>query len=463
MGEDIHDMIESAKRIHFVGIGGSGMFPLVQILHSKGHVITGSDIDDNSDIVRAEREMGIKVNVPHVAGAVDGADVVVVTAALFKNNPEVERAAELGIPIVRRSELLGYVTKLYSDAFCISGTHGKTTCTSLLTEILFDAGRDPSAVIGGKLSAIHGYGRSGASELMTCEACEYVDTFLQLYPDYAVVLDIDKDHLDYFKTEERLAQSFTAFARRASKAVIANADDRKTVEAVKDCEKPVIYFGTSPDSDYLIKNAHPREKAFYSFELVHGDRTVGIDLNIPGAHNVYNAAAAAVCAMIAGCTDAEITSGIANFHGAGRRFELVGTAGGITIVDDYAHHPQEIAATLTAAKQMGYRHVWAVFQPFTFSRTLMLLHEFASSLSIADRVVMTKIKGAREVDENKVHTSDLAALISNSAWFDTFEEVAKYTMDNAESGDLVITLGCGDIYKAARMMLALGKNEQERK
>lgn len=428
------------------------MFPLVKILFDYGYIVTGSDIDNNADIVGYERKMGINVNVPHMASAVEGADAVIVTAALFADNPEVNHAKQLGIPVIKRSELLGYVTSLYQNAFCISGTHGKTTTTSALTQILFEAGKDPSAVIGGRLPVIDGYGRSGKSQLMTCEACEYVDTFLELYPDYSVILNIDRDHLDYFKTEERLSQSFTNFAKRANRAVIANGDDAKTVAAVKGIDKPVIFFGSSAECEYKIENIRREQSAFYAFDLVHGAETIKIQLSIPGKHNVYNAAAAAVCAHIAGCTGQEIASGILNFKGAGRRFEIVGHIEGITVADDYAHHPQEIAATLKAAKEMGYNHVIAVFQPFTFTRTKLLLNEFAEALSIADKVVMTKIMGAREKDDDSIHTSDLAALIKESSWFDSFEQVTDYVMSVAKSGDIVVTLGCGDIYKAARMM-----------
>ena len=458
MTQEVQGILKNARRVHFIGIGGSGMFPLVQILHEKGYTITGSDVDDMSDIVRTERKMGIPVNVPHRADAVEGADAVVVSAALFQDNPEVRRAQELGIPIIKRSELLGYVTSLYSNAFCIAGTHGKTTTTSMLTEILYDAGRDPSVVIGGKLPAIHGYGRCGSSDIMTCESCEYVDTFLELEPDYAIILNIDRDHLDYFGTEERLSQSFTRFASLAAKAVIINGDDAKAVAAVAGLDKPIIRFGRGEGCDYRILDERPYERAYYEFTLtVPGGEPVHIRTSVPGEHNVCNAAAAAAAAHIAGCTNEEIADGIYAFHGAGRRFELVGRRGGVTIVDDYAHHPEEIRVTLMAAREMGYRRVWAVFQPFTYSRTKLLLHEFASALSIADHVVMTAIKGAREVDPGDISTADLAALIDGSVWFETFEEVADYVVAHAHPDDLVITLGCGDIYKAARMMLTRGQ------
>ena len=229
MTQEVQGILKNAQRVHFIGIGGSGMFPLVQILHEKGYTITGSDVDDMSDIVRTERKMGIPVNVPHRADAVEGADAVVVSAALFQDNPEVRRAQELGIPIIKRSELLGYVTSLYSNAFCIAGTHGKTTTTSMLTEILYDAGRDPSAVIGGKLPAINAYGRYGHSQNFVCESCEYNNTFLHMDPDIAVVLNIDRDHLDFFGDLEHIQEAFIKFANKATRTVIYNGDDANTV------------------------------------------------------------------------------------------------------------------------------------------------------------------------------------------------------------------------------------------
>lgn len=454
MEKDIRHLLDGVKKLHFVGIGGSGMFPLVQILHSEGFIISGSDVDDNSDNVKSERAMGIKVNVPHMAEAVEGADALVVSAAIFPDNPEIVRANQLSIPIIKRSQLLGYVTSLYDKAFCISGTHGKTSATSMLTQILFDAGKDPSAVIGGRLPAINGYGRRGSSDIMTCESCEFVDTFLELLPDYSVILNIDRDHLEYFGTEERLAQSFTRFANNAEKAIIANADDTKTVKALADAQKPVIWFGKSEGCQYRITDVELLPRACFGFTLELPDNTrANIKLSAPGEHHVYNAAAAAACAHIAGCTPEEIQKGLAAFKGAGRRFEIVGEVNGITVADDYAHHPREIACTLETAVKMGYSRVWAVFQPFTYSRTKMLLEDFAKSLSIADRVVMTKIMGGREREDKTVSTAQLAKLIDGSVWFNEFDEVADYILNNAAEGDLVITMGCGDIYKAARMIV----------
>ena len=453
MQYDISELLKKGGRIHFVGIGGSGMFPIVQILHSLGHEISGSDVNEGS-IIDMERQMGIPVYMGHDPKNVDGASMLVVTAALFSDNPEVLRANELGIPVIPRADMFGYITTLYSRSLCVSGTHGKTTTTCMLTSIMLKAGMDPSALIGGKLPLIKGYGRVGSSDVFVCEACEFKDTFLHLSPAYSIILNIDDDHLDYFGTIENSMRSFLKFADNASTGVIANIDDANTVKALSDCKTPVIYYGTDEKADYRIINAEKYERAFYQFELQHNGTVIGpYRLKVPGKHNVWNAAAAIACSLECGCSPDQIHDGLESFTGAGRRFEILGQFNGVTVADDYAHHPTEIAATLNAAQSMGYERVIAVFQPFTYSRTFLLLDDFAEALSIADIVVMTEIMGSREKNTYNIYTADLAEKIPGSVWFNTFEEVVSHVRSIAEEGDLVLTLGCGDIYKAAHMML----------
>lgn len=453
MEYNIADLLEKGGRIHFVGIGGSGMFPIVQILHANGHEISGSDVNEGS-IIEMEREMGIPVFMGHDPANVEGATMLVVTAALFSDNPEVLHANELGIPVIPRADMFGYITTLYENALCVSGTHGKTTTTCMLTSILMKGGQDPSALIGGKLPLIHGYGRVGKSGNFVCEACEFKDTFLHLSPSHSIILNVDADHLDYFGTLENVILSFHKFASNASKMVIANLDDANTVTAVRDCGRPVVFFGTSKDADYRISGIQPWEKAFYSFNLSHNGEDLGtFRLHVPGVHNVWNAAAAVTAALEMGVDHDAIREGLQSFTGAGRRFEFLGTYDGVTVADDYAHHPAELAATLRAAQNMGFNRVIAVFQPFTYSRTYLLLDEFAQALSLADVVVMTEIMGSREKNTYGIYTADLAAKIPGSVWFNTFEEVVEHVRKIAREGDLVLTLGCGDIYKAAHMML----------
>lgn len=452
-----HTILAGKKHLHFIGVGGSGMYPLVQILHAQGFHISGSD-NNETDTLAAERRLGVDVHLGHSPENLQGADLVVYSAAIMADNPELCAARASGVPVLERSELLGLVTRWFEKALCISGTHGKTTASSMLTQILFEAGLDPSAVIGGKLPAIGGSGRAGKSELMVCEACEFVDTFLKLSPDVAVILNIDNDHLDYFGTVEGAMKSFRRFAEMATVCVIANGDDANTQKALSGIDKRVVTFGLNPENDYRAANIthnDGRERYNTSFDLMKGDRLVApIILHVPGIHNIYNAMAAAITALEAGASAGQIADGLLHFKGAGRRFEVLGHVNGVTIADDYAHHPAEVAVTLRAAVSMGYQTVWAVFQPFTFSRTFLLLDDFASALSIADRVVLSPIMGSREVNTYGIHSSDLAAKINGCVVLETFEQIADYVMAHAEPGDLVITLGCGDIYKAAKQMAA---------
>lgn len=456
MAYDIAELLGRGGRIHFVGIGGSGMFPIVQILHSLGHEISGSDVNEGS-IIEYERAMGIDVCIGHKAENVDGASMLVVTAALFSDNPEVARANELGIPVIPRADMFGYITTLYSNSMCVSGTHGKTTTTCMLTSILIKAGYDPSALIGGKLPLINGYGRVGESSNFVCEACEFKDTFLHLSPSYSIILNIDNDHLDYFGTIENSMKSFRRFAENASQAVVAILDDANTVKALEGFEGRIVWFGESEDADYRISDAAPYDRAFFRFRLSRRGEDLGeFTLRIPGRQNVFNAAAAIAAASEIGISADSAREGLESFRGAGRRFEMLGEFNGVTVADDYGHHPRELSVTLDAALAMGYDRVIAVFQPFTFSRTKLLLTDFADALSKADIVVMTAIMGSREKNTYGISTQDLADLIPGSVWFETFEEVRDHVLSIAKPGDLVLTMGCGDVYKCAHMILDKG-------
>lgn len=448
------NLLDGIMKIHFVGIGGSGMFPLVQILHEVGYEITGSDVNEG-DIISKERAMGIPVIMGHKPENVHGTELVVYTAAVMKGNPEVDEANRLGIPCVERSILLGYTANTYPHPICIAGTHGKTTSTAMTTQILVMAGKDPAAVIGGKLPLIDGYGRYGAGKEIVVEACEFSNTFLHLKPHISVLLNVDADHLDFFKTMDNLKSSFRKFALLTQHTIVANADDLNTMQVLSGVDRYISTFGLNSGADYRGINVCEERPAFYGFDICeNAQQCVHISLNVPGKHNVYNALASYAAARLVGCTPEECAEGISAFKGAGRRFEILGVKNGVTIADDYAHHPTELEVTLSAAKKMGFNKVWAVHQPFTYSRTKLLLDDFASVLSIADEVVMTEIMGSRETnDEYNIYTKDLAAKIPNSVWFNSFDEVVSHVLANATEGDLVLTLGCGDIYKAAKMML----------
>ncbi len=449
------------KHIHFIGIGGSGMYPLAQILHKQGYYLTGSD-NNETETLKAVRNMGIPVYMGQRAENIEGADLIVHTAAIMADNPELIAAKASGVSVIERSVLLGLITSMYDNAVCVCGTHGKTTATSMLTHIFIADGNDLTAVIGGKLKAIGGSGICGTSDTMVCEACEFVDTFLKLYPDTAVVLNIDCDHLDYFKTMENMKRSFTKFCSMTTKIIVYNGDDANTVEAVSaaDTKARLVTFGRSGRNDYYPANINHVSGFHTEFDVYRQGALLGrAAINVPGEHNVLNAVAAIAAAVENGCKYDSAVKGLAEFHGAVRRFEKLAEINGITIVDDYAHHPTEVRSLLETAKGMNFGRVWAVHQPFTYSRTATLLNEFADALGIADKVVLTEIMGSREKNTYNIYSKDLAEKIPGAVWFPTFEEVAKYVIDNAQSGDLIITLGCGDVYKVAYMMIDMLKGK----
>lgn len=459
------NLLKGKKHIHFIGIGGSGMYPLAQILHAEGYYLTGSD-NNETDTLQAVRDMGIPVFVGQNSENIEGSDLIVHTAAIMADNPELIAAKSSGVPVLERSELLGIVTSWYDNAICVSGTHGKTTTSSMITQILLKSNIDISVVIGGKLPLIHGSGRVGKSDIMVCEACEFVDTFLKLYPDISVILNIDADHLDYFKTVDNIIKSFHKFAENTTKAVFVNGDDDNSMKAVEGIDKSrIITFGKTSKNDWYPAEIDYISGMQTSFTLMHkGEAVSRITLNVPGKHNVINAVAAGAASYYAGVSGEIIAKGLFDFRGAGRRFEKYGEVKGITVVDDYAHHPAEITVTLNAAMQMGYRNVWAVFQPFTYSRTSMLLDEFAKALSIADKCVLTAIMGSREKNTYNIYSKDLGCKIDGCVYFDeedhdkSFDLVTDYVCKNARSGDLIVTLGCGDINKAAKTILKKLKN-----
>lgn len=441
-----------------IGIGGSGMYPLAQILHAKGYHITGSD-NNETDTLRAVRAMGIEVFMGQRAENIKGADLIIHTAAIMQDNPELIAAKASGVPVLERSDLLGIVTSWYKNAVCVSGTHGKTTVTSMITQILKQGGMDITAYIGGKLPIIGGSGCVGTSDTMVCEACEFVDHFLKLSPDIAVVLNVDADHLDYFGTLDNVIASFRKFCTLAGR-VIANGDDANTRKAIEGLDKEIITFGYSEDNDWYAKNVNKVNGLLTEFDIYrNGELFTKAKLHIPGVHNVLNAVAAAAAAYMSGADAQMIAAGLDSFHGAKRRFEKYGEVGGITVCDDYGHHPAELEATLIAARDMGFRQVWAVFQPFTFSRTALLLDDFIRVLSIPDNCIITAIMGSREKNTYNIYDKDIGEKVKGAVWFGeqdhdkNFELCAEYAAEHARSGDLILTMGCGDVNKCANLIL----------
>lgn len=462
------NILNGKKHIHFIGIGGSGMYPLAQILHTQGYYLTGSD-NNETETLDAVRKMGIPVFIGQRAENIEGADLIVFSAAIMDDNPELMASRASGVPVLERSELLGIVTSWYSNAVCVSGTHGKTTTTSMLTQIFRTGDVDISAVIGGKLDCIGGSGRAGSSDVMICESCEFRDTFLRLFPDISVILNIDADHLDYFGTLENIIKSFHKFAENTSKCIIVNGSDANSMKALEGISgKEIITFGRDDSCDFYPENVKHENGLLTTYDAMYkGEKLGTVTLHVAGIHNVLNSLAAVAAAHYLGLDFKFVQQGLAEFRGAKRRFEKLGYEKGITVVDDYAHHPTELEATLNAAMEMKFNNVWAIFQPFTFSRTKILLDDFARVLAIPDHTILTDIMGSREKNTFGIFTRHLAEKIPNCIWFpqdesvewtderkyENFGQICDYVCEHARSGDLVITLGCGDAYKISRMIL----------
>ena len=441
-------IIDNVKRIHMIGIGGSGMCPLAEILHSKGYELTGSD-NNPSDPLKRVQNLGIKVFLGHNAENVKGAELVVYSAAISKDNPELLEAEKMGIPTMERSHLLGALTRKFENVIGVCGTHGKTSVTSMITQILILNKQDPTAVIGGKLPLINSNGIAGNSQTMVCESCEFVDTFLQLSPDITVLLNIDNDHLDYFKTMDNMVLSFKKFVSMG-KICYVNGQDELALKAAEDVKK--VTFGFEDKNDYVAKNIKSGKYGFCFDVYKRGEKLETVQLHIPGQHNVLNALSAFAVAYDMGIEPKGIKDALEKFTGAGRRFEFLGEFSGFVLADDYAHHPTEITATLTAAKNLDYKRVIAVFQPFTFSRTALLKDDFIKALSIADKVILTPIMGSREVNNFNIYSEDLAKGLKDCVIVDGFENIADTIIATAKEGDIVITMGGGDIYKAAHIV-----------
>lgn len=446
----LDEILKNSKKIHMIGIGGSGMCPIAEILHSRGYIITGSD-NNESDNIKRMRGLDIKVIMGHSAENVNGAEVVIYSAAISRDNPELKEAERQGLPVMERSEVLGALTRRYNKVIGVSGTHGKTTTSSIITQILYMCNYDPTAVIGGRLPIINANGRAGSSEYMVCESCEFVDTFLKLSPDLSVLLNIDGDHLDYFKTMDNLIASFKKFVAMSAVAVV-NGDDPLCAYAIDGFEGECLKFGLNSDNDFTAENIRSGERGMCFDVLVKGQKMTTVNLQIPGRHNVYNALAAFAVAYYYGVKPQQIKTAIEAFTGSGRRFERLGQFGGICLVDDYAHHPTEIASTLKAARDLGYDEIVAVFQPFTFSRTQLLKNEFINALSLADKVVLMPIMGSREINETGIRSEDLAAGLDDCVCVETFEQAADTAIRLADKEAMIITMGGGDIYKAAHII-----------
>ena len=453
------------KNIHCIGIGGIGLSGIAEILLSRGHNVSGSDMRE-SDITEKLVGDGAKISLGHRAENVEGADLVVYTVAVGDDNPELARAKELGIPTITRAQALGALMEEYTSSIAISGTHGKTTTTAMISLILKHAGKDPTISVGGNLDEIGGNFYVGGKVFFVTEACEYRDSFLELKPNIEIILNIDSDHLDYFKDVEHIARSFDRFASLvpANGTVIAY-DANPFVHSVIEGLPNAVTFGFSTGSDYYASNISFDNEGMPGFDVYHqGEKLCRINLSVPGEHNILNSLAAFACCHILGVEIDQIVSTLHEYRGIHRRFDVLGKiSGDIRIIDDYAHHPTEIKATLAAIKNMKHNHLWCLFQPHTYTRTMALMDEFAGSFDNADRIVLAEIYAAREKNIYKISSRTLMERLrehdpdKDVYFFENFEDIARFVYDKAEEGDLILTMGAGDIYRVGEMILDLDR------
>ncbi|MBQ3879036.1 MAG: UDP-N-acetylmuramate--L-alanine ligase [Oscillospiraceae bacterium] len=448
-------MFDKEKKICLVGIGGISMSALAIALAHRGFRVYGSDRSE-SDTTCMLASRGIPVVIGHKGETVEGAGCVVCTAAVHDDNPELRRASELGIPIYRRSEAWGELMRECREVVCVCGCHGKSTTTALCTHIALEAGIDASVMIGANLPLIGGTVRCGGKDLFIAEACEYCDSFLDFPPTVAVVNNIEEDHLDYFKDLDAIKASFARFVSKvpAHGAVVANHDDANTVEVVEKCGKRIVWFGLH-EGDVHAETLSD-EQGYYSFELVTPAWRRSVKLRIPGIYNVYNALASAAASYVLGIDPDACVKGIEGFGGISRRFELVGEYYGIPVIDDYAHHPTALRDVLRAVREMGYKRIVCVFQSHTYSRTWQLYEDFIDALRLADVAVVADIYAAREINTYGVSAEAMAKALPGGIYAGDFDGICDYLRDNVRAGDVILTVGAGDVYKVGQKLL--GKN-----
>lgn len=447
--------------VHFIGIGGISMSGLAEILLKENFTVSGSD-NKESALTAHLIQSGAQIFYGQKASnIINGIDVVVYTAAIHEDNEEYSAALNKGLPMLSRAELLGQLMTNYKTPIAISGTHGKTTTTSMLSHILLAGDLDPTISVGGILKAIGGNIRIGTSEFFVTEACEYTNSFLHFFPKIGVILNIDEDHLDFFKDLKDIMNSFRKFAELLPQdgTLIINSDiaDVQTITDGLSCR--VITYGMSSASDYQITNITHNEKGNASFDFVRKDNVCEhISLSVNGEHNVSNALAAAVVADVLGIPVEITKNGLSEFTGTKRRFEHKGEKNGFTVVDDYAHHPTEIRATLSAAAHYPHRELWCVFQPHTYTRTKALFHEFVDALKAADHIILADIYAAREVDDLGISSSDIQQSLLNAGadayYFSSFSEIEDFCVKNCQKNDLLITMGAGDVVNIGENVLS---------
>lgn len=446
--------------IHFIGIGGISMSGLAEILMGEGFTVSGSDAKE-SPLTKSLEAKGAKIFYGQRASNImDSTEAVVYTAAIHSDNAEFAKAKEKNLPMLTRAQLLGQIMRNYETPIAISGTHGKTTTTSMVSHILLEGKCDPTISVGGILPAIGGNIRVGESETFVTEACEYTNSFLSFFPKISIILNIDADHLDFFKDLDDIRNSFRRFSELlpSDGTLIINADIPNYQEITKNLPCHVVTYGLEQEADYQAKNITFDKYGHASFTVYkNGKKTGSYYLKVPGMHNVSNALASIALGHLLGLTEEVIIKGLGSFTGTDRRFQYKGEVAGVTVIDDYAHHPTEIEATLHAAGNYPHQKVWCVFQPHTYTRTKALLPEFAKALTLADHVVLADIYAARETDTLGISSEDLQKRIQELGtpceYFPTFDEIENFLLENCSRGDLLITMGAGDVVNIGEHLL----------
>lgn len=447
--------IEELKgnHVHFIGIGGISMSGLAEILHHKGYIVSGSDIRQ-SPLTDKLQDKGIKIHIGHNASHIEGIDWVVYTVAVKEDNPEMVAAKEKNIPILERATLLGHIMETYPYSIGISGSHGKTTTTSMLSIILQNAKLDPTILVGGELDDIGGNVKIGNSSYFLTEACEYNESFLNFEPYMAIILNIDKDHLDYFKDLDRIYEAFVSYVNLVPQngIIIGCTDDPLVSKLMNETHIRKVSFAIENKADWMARDIKYDDKGHPSYRGVYKGQDMGrFQLKIPGRYNIYNALAASAAAWAIGISADTIRDSLSDFKGTHRRFEIKGSLNNVTVVDDYAHHPTEVRATLQAARKYPHKRIWCVFQPHTYSRTQKLFYEFSESFLDADEVIITDIYAAREKAIDGVNSENLAKAINDKGkscrYMSSFDQTVDFLSQNAKPGDLVLTMGAGDVFK----------------
>ena len=448
--------LRARSKGHLIGVGGVSMSPLAEVLAGAGMPITGSDMAHSEKTAHLE-ELGVKVYYGHSGDNLEPDTAFIVrTAAVHDDNPEIVRAREMGIPVFERAEAWGAIMTYYRNALCISGTHGKTTTTSMCTHILMAAEKDPTVMIGGTLPILKAGHRIGHGDTIVLESCEYYDSFLNFFPTVAVVLNVEEDHLDYFKDGlTAIEASFHQFAASVPEdgCIVANYEDKNTMDSVAGIDRKIVTFGVDKNADVYADNIR-FNGAKSMFDLyAWGEKVTDVTLHVPGMHNIRNALAAAAACLHLGISGTAIKYGLAGFIGTGRRFEYKGKYNGADVYDDYAHHPSELQATLDAVQQLGYKRNIVVFQPHTYTRTAALFEDFVQQLKRPDITYLAEIYAAREINTIGISSKDICREINGAKYFATFDEIVADLKKFAQPGDIILTIGAGDVYRIGEALV----------